>query len=82
MIYTFICVAIISGCFGIIFGEDFKRKICRHRGQLMPIGTAVRYRGKDTTIMAYRWKREQWYYLLDGENGWKPGWSLRGRKAK
>jgi hypothetical protein len=48
----------------------------------MPIGTPVRYRGKDTTVMAYRWKRNNWYYLLHGENGWKPGWMVKERRAE
>jgi hypothetical protein len=82
MIYTLICVAVVSACFGVIFGEDFKRKVCRHRGQRMPIGTPVRYRGKDTSVMAYRWKANRWYYLLHGEYGWKPGWMVKERRAE
>lgn len=62
MIYTIICVAIVSACFGVIFGEDFKRKVCRHRGKEITVmahlmGKSLRRRMAAQDIIAKGGKR-------------------------
>jgi hypothetical protein len=63
--------------------RGLKRLFCRHRQGLMPIGTAVIYRGKLTTVSAWKYNCKGWWYQLHGhEDKWVPGRFIRERKMK